>query len=115
MLILISHISERAAVVTFTRLGVGDLQVAISGLEPLAGHDLPLELAQRDVEAVECDGVVVQFGRKFIVNTRHFHTTKHLLNLDKKKTKQENVRSSYVKTKRSRGVGVSILTCQYIS
>lgn len=63
--------------VFFSSLRIGDLQVAVRGLEPLPAHDLPLELVQGDVQPIESDCVVVQFGRKLIVNTRHVYRSKH--------------------------------------
>ena len=38
---------------TFFGLGIGDVQVAASRLQLLTAHDLALEVAQGDVEAVE--------------------------------------------------------------
>ena len=38
---------------TFFGLGIGDVQVAASRLQLLTAHDLALEVAQVDVEAVE--------------------------------------------------------------
>lgn len=56
---------------TFFGLGVGDLQVTVGCLQLLAAHDLALEVAQGDVEAVEGDRIIVQLGEELIVNTRH--------------------------------------------
>lgn len=75
---LISVSQRVGGLPTFSSLRVGDLQVAVCGLEALSAHDLPLELAEGDVQPIKCDRVVVQFGRKLIVNTRHFHRSKHL-------------------------------------
>ena len=60
-----------AAPLTFFALGVGDLQVAVGCLQLLAAHDLALEVMQGDVEAVEADGIKVQFGRELVVHARH--------------------------------------------
>ena len=56
---------------TFFGLGAGDLQVAVSCLQLLTAHDLPLEVAQGDVEAVEGDRPVLQRGRELVVDARH--------------------------------------------
>ena len=56
---------------TFFALGVGDLQVAVSCLQLLTAHDLPLEVAQGDVEAVEGDRTVLQRRRELVVDARH--------------------------------------------
>lgn len=56
---------------TFLRLRVGDLQVAVGGLQLLPPHDLLLQVAEGDVQAIEGDGVVLEFGREFIVHTGH--------------------------------------------
>lgn len=57
---------------TFSSLRIGDLQVAVCGLEALPAHNLPFKLTEGDMEPIESDCVVVQFGRKLIMNTRHF-------------------------------------------
>jgi len=60
-----------AAPHTFFGLGVGDLQIAAGRLQLLAAHDLGLEVAQGDVEAVEGDHVIGQFGKELVVDSRH--------------------------------------------
>lgn len=64
--------------VFFPSLRVGDLQVAVCGLEAFPGHNLLFKLIECDMEPIESDCVVVQFGRKLIVNTRHFYRAKHV-------------------------------------
>lgn len=64
---------------TFPSLRICDLQVAVCGLETLPGHNLPFKLVESDMEPIESDCIVVQFGRKLIVNTRHFYRSKHLV------------------------------------
>lgn len=59
---------------TFFSLGVGDLEVAVSGFQLLSPHDLALQLAHGDVQPVESHRVVVKFRGKLIMNTRHFYT-----------------------------------------
>ena len=66
---------------TFPRLRIGDLQVAVCGLETLTGHDLPFKLIESNVQPIKRDCVIVQFGRKLIMNTRHFYKTWELLKL----------------------------------
>lgn len=63
---------------TFSSLRIGDLQVAVCGLEPLSAHYLLFKLVEGDMQPIESDSVVVQFGRELIVNTRHFNKSKHL-------------------------------------
>lgn len=59
---------------TFFSLGVGNLEVAVGGLQLLSPHDLALQLAHGDVQPVESHRVVVKFRGKFVMNTRHFYT-----------------------------------------
>lgn len=54
---------------TFSSLRIGDLQVAVCGLEALSGHNLLFKLTEGNMQPIESDGVVVQFGIKFIMNT----------------------------------------------
>lgn len=73
---------------TFLSLRIGDLQVAVCGLESFSAHNLLLKLAEGDIQPIKRNCVVVQFGIKFIVNTRHFHRSNHInqAQLKKKKT-----------------------------
>lgn len=63
---------------TFLSLRIGDLQVAVSGLESFSAHNLLLKFAEGDIQPIKRNCVVVQFGIKFIVNTRHFHRSNHI-------------------------------------
>lgn len=54
---------------TFISLGVADLQLA--ELQPLAPHDLPLQLPRADVEAFKLERVVGESTLEPVVNTRH--------------------------------------------
>lgn len=74
--------------VFFSRLRIGDLQVAVCGLEALSAHNLLLKLVEGDVQPIESDSVVVQFGRELIVNTRHFNRSKHLSQSSTRKKKK---------------------------
>lgn len=75
--------------VFFSSLRVGDLQVAVCGLEALPGHNLLLKLAEGNMQPIESDCVVVQFGRKFIVNTRHFYRS--IYNPNQAQVKEKNI------------------------
>lgn len=56
---------------TFFSLSVGDLQVAIRGLQLFSPHDLAFQITERDMKAIEGDRVVVKFRRKLVMDTRH--------------------------------------------
>lgn len=56
---------------TFAGLSFEDLQVTVGRLQPLAGHDLALEVTQGDAVAMERDHVVAQLGGELVVDTRH--------------------------------------------
>lgn len=71
-----THIGPYVCLITFFRLGVCDQQVAVPGPELLSAHDLPLQLLQRDVQAVKNHCVSAEFRGEFIMNMSHVEAEK---------------------------------------
>lgn len=71
-----THISPYVCLITFFGLCVCDQQVAVPRPELLSVHDLPLQLPQRDVQAVKNHRVSAEFRGEFIMNMSHVETEK---------------------------------------